>query len=68
MSSTAIQSLIGTALIDRKFCQELLNGKRATILAEFDLTTEERNVALEINAETIHEFAVALYRRLTTTQ
>ena len=64
MSSTAIQALIGTALLDREFCKELLNGKRSALLAEFDLTDEEREIVLGIETDSIQEFAERLYEWL----
>ncbi|MFQ6100189.1 MAG: hypothetical protein ACE5OS_02990 [Anaerolineae bacterium] len=60
----ALQTLIGTALIDREFCQELLNGNRPVLLTEFDLTDEEREVVLAVEAESIQEFVVRLYEWL----
>jgi len=51
MSKTALQTLIGTALIDSRFCEELLNGKRPALLAEFDLSEEEREVALIVETD-----------------
>lgn len=64
MSATALQTLIGTALIDREFCKELLNGRRPALLTEFDLTEEEREVVLAIKVDSIQEFAVGLYEWL----
>jgi len=64
MSKIVLQTLIGTALVDQRFCKEFLNGKRPTLLAEFDLTDEEREVALAIEADSIQEFAVGLYEWL----
>ncbi len=65
MSKTVLQTLVGTALVDRKFCEEFLNGKRPALVAEFDLTEEERKVALAIKADSIQEFAVGLHEWLT---
>ncbi len=65
MSATALQALIGTALVDREFCEELLNGKRPTLLAEFDLNDEEREVVLTIETDSIREFAIGLYEWIT---
>lgn len=65
MSKMALQALIGTALVDRTFCEELLNGKRPTLLAEFNLTDEERKVALDIKTDCVQKFAVGLYEWLT---
>jgi len=38
-------------LIDREFCEELLNGRRAALLAEFDMTNEERRAVLSIKID-----------------
>ena len=66
MSKMALQTLIGTALVDQKFCEDVLDGRRPTIVAEFDLTDEEREVVLAIKTESIQEFALGLYERLAT--
>jgi hypothetical protein len=66
MSRTALQVLIGTALVDQEFCEDLLNGKRPVILAEFDLTTAEREAALAVETDSIKGFAVGLCERLST--
>jgi hypothetical protein len=60
-----LQTIIGTALIDREFCKELMNGKRPNLLAEFDLTDEEREVVLAIKSDSIQKFAAGLYERPT---
>jgi hypothetical protein len=65
MSATVLQTLIGTALVDREFGEQLLNGKRPVLLTEFDLTDEEREVVLTIKADSIQEFAAGLYKWLT---
>jgi hypothetical protein len=65
MSKTVLQTLVGTALVDTQFCEEFLNGKRPILLAEFDLTDEEREVALGIKADSIQEFAAGLHEWLT---
>jgi len=65
MSVTGLQSLIGTALIDPEFCKRLLSGKHPALLAEFDLTDEEREVVLAIETDSIQEFTVRLYEWLT---
>jgi hypothetical protein len=64
MSKMVLQTLIGTALVNPEFCEDLLNGKRPTILAEFDLTDEEREFALAIETDSVQEFAVGLYEWL----
>jgi hypothetical protein len=60
MSQVALHTLVGTALIDRKFCADLLNGRRHTLLAEFDLSDEEQEIVLGVEAESIQEFAAQL--------
>ena len=65
MSATELKTIIGTVLIDRKFCEALLNEKRHVSLMEFDLTDEEQEVILNIEADSIQESAVRLYDWLT---
>jgi hypothetical protein len=60
MSNMALQILVGTALTDTRFCEGLLNGSRRSLVADFDLTDEERRVVLEIRAASIQEFAAEL--------
>jgi len=50
MSAAALKAIVGTTLVDREFCEELLNGNRPTLLAEFDLTGEEREAILATEA------------------
>ena len=57
MSKVTLQAIIGTALVDREFCEEFLDGKRPAILAQFDLTDEEREAALVVRSNSIQEFA-----------
>ena len=45
MSQMTLHTLVGTALTDPRFCDDLLNGRRHTLLADFDLTDEEREAA-----------------------
>jgi hypothetical protein len=60
MSQIALHTLVGTALTDHNFCHDLLNGRRRTLLAQFDLTNEEREAILGIQADTLQEFASQL--------
>ena len=60
MSQIALQTLVGTAVTDPRFCHDLLNGRRRTLLAEFDLTDEEREVVLGVEAGSIQVFAAQL--------
>lgn len=60
MSTLELQAIVGTTLIDREFCKELLNGKRLTLLTGFDLANEELEAVLSINANSTQEFAIGL--------
>jgi len=60
MSQMTLHTLVGTALTDLKFCDNLLNGRRHTLLAEFDLSDEEREAVMVVKAESIQEFAAQL--------
>jgi hypothetical protein len=64
MSQIALQSLIGAALIDHDFCEELLGRKQLTLLNKFDLSDEERNTVTSIQADSIQEFAEQLHEWL----
>ncbi len=64
MSQMTLQTLVGTALIDREFRHDFLNGRRPTLLTRFDLTEEEREVVLGIEAESLQEFAAQLCKWL----
>lgn len=60
MAQMALHTLVGTALTDPRFCHDLLNGRRHTLLPEFDLTDEEQEAVLAIQAESIQAFAAQL--------
>jgi len=61
MSRRALQNLLGVALIDRDFCEELLTKRRLALLDEFGLTDEERELVISIKADSIQDFAEQLY-------
>jgi len=62
MPHQAIQSLIGSAIIDREFCRRLLDpSTRDEALALFDLAPAEREFIRSIpHTETLAEFATVL--------
>jgi hypothetical protein len=64
MSAIEIKTLVGTALIDREFCEALLDRNRRPSLAEYDLTDEEREAILQIKADSVQEFALRLHEWL----
>ncbi len=59
--SPALEEVVGNAIIDREFLAGLLNGKRARLLSQFDLSPEERQVLMNIRAESLESFASQLY-------
>ena len=66
MSHMALNVLVGTAQISCEFRERLLGEDRPAVLAEFDLTSEERRVLLAIEANSVKEFAVQLEEWLQT--
>jgi hypothetical protein len=64
MSQMALQSLIGVALIDHEFCDDLLGSKQPALLDKFDLSDEEREFVTSVKADSIQEFAEQLYEWL----
>lgn len=65
-SAVAVQTLIGTLLIDHEFCQRLLRERTCDLLTGFDLTDEECRSVLATKADSVEELVVELYKRLTT--
>lgn len=58
MSWKAINELMGLAIVDPDFCQELLADPHAAIRKkDFDLTTKELEVIGTIRADNIAEFS-----------
>ena len=51
MSQMALQILVGTALTDPKFRHNLLDGRRHSLLTEFDLTDKEREAIERFRGE-----------------
>jgi len=66
MSRTALQALVGAALVNPEFGEKLLDGRRSSLIAEFDLTDEEQREILSIEASSPKELALGLYERLAT--
>ena len=58
--SQALQTLLGTAMIDGQFCERLLNGHRQELLPKFQLTDEEHRFLLGIKADSLQGFAAAV--------
>jgi len=60
MSHESLQSIVGTAILDKQFLHDLLNSRREQAISRFELTPEERRVLRAIRAETIEQFAFQL--------
>jgi hypothetical protein len=55
-----LQALVGRALVDPAFQEDLLNGHRSECLAQFGLTEEELSIASCIAADDLTSFAAQL--------
>lgn len=56
MSSLNLNAFATKALLDNKFQADILNGHRRERLNEFELTDEEKQAVLTINAKNINQF------------
>ena len=52
-----LEEVIGQAIIDREFQAGLLNGTRARLIEQFDLSPEEQQAIMSIRAESLESFA-----------
>ncbi len=57
MAYAELEEVVGRAIIDRGFRVDLLNGPRASALARFNLSPEEKQVLMSIRAESLESFA-----------
>jgi hypothetical protein len=64
MSQLTLKQLVGLALLDREFCDGLMNGKRSVLLNRFELTEEEQEVVTALESHSIREFAGGLCKWL----
>ncbi len=55
--------IVGLALVDESFCEALLSNS-SDILADFELSTDEREVLASIHADSLELFAKQLWERL----
>jgi hypothetical protein len=61
VSHEALQAIVGTALIDKEFRQAMLNGSRDRAIEQFELSPDEREVVMSIEAGTLEQFAWQLH-------
>lgn len=66
MTHRAVQHLIGRAIVDKEFRDQLLNSGRKQALAQFDLTDDERKAICSIKARSFEEFASELHDWIET--
>ncbi len=57
MAYAELEEVVGHAIIDRNFCDDLLNGSRAQALSRFNLSPEEKQALMSIRAESLQSFA-----------
>jgi len=57
MAYAELEEVVGNAIIDRNFRADLLNGSRASALARFNLSPEEKQALMSIRAESLESFA-----------
>lgn len=61
MSFDGLQAIVGNALVDKKFCEALLNAPHL-VTTDFDLSEVECQAVLSIRASDLEEFAAKLDR------
>jgi hypothetical protein len=64
MSSEALQQVIGRAVVDAAFRQQLIDDARAACAA-YDLTEDELKILDALDAESLKSFAGSLDERIT---
>lgn len=60
MSHRALQNLVGRAIVDHEFRDELLNGNRERVMADFNLADDEKCAVSSIEAHSLQAFASEL--------
>jgi len=66
MAGRTLDLIIGLALVDESFCEALLSNP-SDILADFELTPDEREALASIHADSLELFAKQLWDRLQRT-
>jgi len=67
MAERTLDIIIGLALVEESFCQALLSNSN-DLLADFDLTVDEREALASIHANSLELFAKQLWDRLQSTR
>lgn len=66
MAGSTLDLIIGLALVDESFCEALLSNS-SDILADFELTPDEREALASIHVDSLELFAKQLWDRLQST-
>jgi hypothetical protein len=57
MAFEMLQAVVGAAVIDSDFRRAILNGPRHSVIHRFDLSREETDAVMSIQADTLAQFA-----------
>jgi len=57
MCNKKLHRIVGKAIVSEKFREGILNGKRAELIQQFNLETEEFGALMSIRAEKLSDFA-----------
>lgn len=68
MSSLGLNALITKLIVDHKFQEEILNGKRQERINEFNLSCKERNAVLSIQADNLEQFVQRMTQWMESTE
>jgi hypothetical protein len=67
MSASQLSAVLVNALVDERFCRNLLETPH-TALSRFDLSPDERHALSSFRADTIEEFAAEMVDWLSASQ
>jgi hypothetical protein len=68
MSTLQLNAIATRAMLDNEFRVEVLNGKRKQRLSEFDLTKDEFDAVMAIDANDLDQFIVNLRKLMHSSQ
>ncbi len=68
MSKLNLNAIVTKALLDNQFRADILNGHRNERISEFDLTEDEKQVILAIEADNLDQFIHRLGRWMYATE
>lgn len=62
MAFQSLQAVVGTAVTDSDFRRAILSGSRRSAIHRFDLSREETDAVMSIQADTLSQFAGQLHQ------